>query len=66
MSKAQENEKKKIFTELDKVIEKIGSDEDYLLIVEARVGGLVYFADSVDITEKVIRAYDQMKEEEKE
>ena len=66
MSKAQENEKQRIFAELDKVIKKMGSDEDYLLIIEGRVGGVVYFADSVDITDRVIRAYDQMKEENKE
>jgi len=33
------------------------------LIIEKRVGGVLYRADSIDITEKVIRAYEQMKEE---
>ena len=51
--------------ELGRVIEKIGSEENFTLIIEKRAGGVLYWADSIDITEKVIRAYEQMKEEGK-
>lgn len=66
MRKAQEKEKKRMLKELGKVIEKVGSEENFTLIIEKRAGGLLYWADSIDITEKVIRAYEQMKEEGKE
>ncbi len=65
MIKAQEKEKKRIFKELGRVIEEIGSKGGYGLIMEKRAGGVLYWNDSVNITEKVIRAYDQMKEENK-
>jgi len=65
MIRAQEKEKKEILKELSKIIEKIGSEGNYTLITERKAGGVLYCADSVDITEKVIRAYDQMKEESK-
>jgi Skp family chaperone for outer membrane proteins len=51
---------------LGKVIEKIGSEEGFILIMEKRAGGVLYRAESLDITEKVIRAYDQVKKEGKE
>jgi len=66
MRKAREKEKKRMLKELGKVIEKIGSEENFTLIIEKRAGGVLYWADSIDITEKVIRAYEQMKEEGKE
>lgn len=66
MIRAQEKEKKRIFKELGKVIEKIGSEGNYALIMERRAGGVLYWADSIDVTEKLIKAYDQIKEEKKE
>jgi len=66
MIRAQEKEKKRIFKELSKVIEKIGSEGNYALIMEKRAGGVLYWADSIDITEELIKAYDQIKEEKKE
>ncbi|UCF72778.1 MAG: OmpH family outer membrane protein [Deltaproteobacteria bacterium] len=65
MIRAQEKEKKEILKELSKIIEKIGAEGNYTLITERKAGGVLYCADSVDITEKVIKAYDQMKEESK-
>ena len=66
MRKAQEKEKKRMLKELGKVIEKIGSEENFTLIIEKRAGGVLYWTDSVDITKNVIRAYDQIKEQGKE
>jgi outer membrane protein len=66
MIRAQEKEKQRILNELGKVIEKIGSGEGFILIMEKRAGGVLYRAESLDITEKVIRAYDQVKKEGKE
>lgn len=39
------------------VVEKLGKDEGYLLIIERRGAGVVYSPSSVDITDKVIKLY---------
>jgi outer membrane protein len=65
MRRAQKKEEKRVLKEIGKVIEKIGSEENYTLIIEKRAGAVLYRVKSIDITEKVIRAYDQMKEESK-
>lgn len=66
MKKAQEKEQERIFKELAKVIEKIGSEENYTLIIEDRAGAVLYRNNSINITDKVIRVYNQMKEENKQ
>jgi len=65
MVRAQEKENKRIFEELRKVIEKIGSEGNYTLIMEKRVGGVLYFSKSIDITDQIIKAYDQANEANK-
>ncbi len=65
MRRSQKREEKRILKEVGKIIEKIGSEENYTFIIEKRAGAVLYSVNSVDITEKVIRAYDQMKEESK-
>jgi len=62
MARAQGKEKQRIFKELEKIIEKIGSEENYTLIMEKRAGGVLYFSKSIDITDQVIKAYDQVHE----
>ena len=59
MVRAQEKEKKRIFEELEKIIKKIGSKENYALIMEKQVGGALYWSQSIDITDQIIKAYDQ-------
>ncbi len=66
MKKVRGKEKKRILNELGKIIEKIGSEGNYTLIMEKKAGGVLYSTDSIDITEEVIRAYDQTKEQDKE
>jgi outer membrane protein len=63
--RSQGNEKQRIFKELEKIIEKIGSEENYTLIMEKRAGGVLYSSESIDITDQVIKAYDQMNEANK-
>nr|HID59783.1 OmpH family outer membrane protein [Desulfobacterales bacterium] len=41
------------------IVQKIGKEEGYTLIIEKRVGGVVYAPDAIDITDKVIRMYDE-------
>ena len=47
--------------ELEKAVRKIGSKEKFTMILEKRTVGLLYFEDKIDITEKVVKLYDQMK-----
>lgn len=65
MARAQGKEKKRIFKELEKVIEKTGAEGKYILIMEKRTGGVLYCSESIDITDQVIKAYDQMNEANK-
>jgi Skp family chaperone for outer membrane proteins len=44
-----------IFTQLSEVIEDIGKSGGYTLILEKNGAGVIYFPESVDITEDVIK-----------
>ena len=60
MVRLQGKEKQSIFKELEKIIKKIGSEESYTLIMEKRAGGVLYSSEPIDITDQIIKAYDQM------
>ncbi len=62
MARAQDREKKRIFDELGTVIEKIGSEGNYAIILEKRAGAVLYWNKAVDITDQVIKAYDKLKQ----
>lgn len=47
-----------VLRDLDGVIQKVGKEQGYLLIVERKQGGIVYGAPEADLTEEVIRMYD--------
>ena len=61
MRRSQGIEQKRILNELEEIIEKIGSEGNYAMILEKRVGGVLYWAKPFDLTDEVIKAYDQMK-----
>ncbi len=42
------------------ITEKIGKREGYTLILDRRVGGIVYAPNAIDITDKVIKEYNAM------
>ena len=46
---------------LIKVIQKIGADEGYTVILEKNESIVLYAAKSIDITDRVIKAYDAQK-----
>jgi outer membrane protein len=50
---------RKIMTELETVVAKLAEKEGYTLILERRTMGLVYYNKAVDITDRVIEAYDK-------
>ena len=51
---------KKVMKELEKVVEKIGEKEGYTIILERRTLGLLYFNNTIDITDRVTDAYDKL------
>lgn len=53
---------KKVGKELEKIVEKIGKEEGYIIILEKRTVGLIYYDDSIDITNQVTKAYDKVKQ----
>jgi outer membrane protein len=49
----------KVLQEVGGVIEKVGKERNYYMIVEKRNAGVLYAATDADITDEVIRAYDR-------
>jgi outer membrane protein len=61
MKQAQLEVRKKLAKELETVVEKIGKKDRYTMIMERRTIGLLYYDNAIDITDQVIKAYDQLK-----
>ena len=49
----------RVLQDLTGVIDKVGKDRGYYLIVEKRGASVLYAAPDADVTDEVIRAYDQ-------
>jgi outer membrane protein len=49
----------KVLQEMGGVIERVGKEKNYYLIVEKRNAGVLYAATDADLTDEVIRAYDR-------
>ncbi len=52
---------RRVSKELEKVVQGIADKEGYMFIFEKRTIGLIYYDDSLDITDQVIKAYDELK-----
>ena len=50
---------KKVMKELEKIVEKMGEKEGYTIIFERRTLGLLYFNNTIDLTDRVTEAYDK-------
>lgn len=61
LDKQEKELTKKILIELIKVIDKLGQEQQYTLIME-RQEGLLYASKSIDLTEEVMKRYDQLKQ----
>jgi outer membrane protein len=48
----------KVLQEVGGVIEKVGKEKNYYMIVEKRNAGVLYATTDADLTDEVIRAYD--------
>ena len=49
----------KVLQEVGGVIERVGKEKNYYLIIEKRNAGVLYAAGEADLTDEVIRAYDR-------
>jgi outer membrane protein len=49
----------KVYQEVAGVIERMGKERNYFMIVEKRNAGVLYAATDADLTDEVIRAYDR-------
>jgi outer membrane protein len=61
MRKAEDDAKKRLLKELGDVVDDIGKKGNFTLIFEKRSGGIMYFNNTLDVTDEVIAAYDRTK-----
>ena len=61
MRDAEQDAKRMVARDIEKIVRQIGKKEGYTLILEKGTLGLLYYKDSIDITDKVVAAYDKMK-----
>ncbi|MEW6668096.1 MAG: OmpH family outer membrane protein [Thermodesulfobacteriota bacterium] len=50
--------------ELEKVVKKIAEKEAYTLILEKRTLGLIFYSNAIDLTDRVVDAYDASRPKE--
>ncbi len=61
MRKAEAEVKKVLLGDLEQVVGDIGRKGSFTLIFERRSSGIMYLENAIDITNEVIKAYDQTK-----
>ena len=49
----------KVLVDISGVVEKVGKQRGFLIIVEKRGAGILYGAPEADLTDEIIKAYDQ-------
>lgn len=59
LQKADRDLTQKAFQEIGDVIKKIAEKENYTIIFEKTSAGIVHLKDKIDITDKIISAYDK-------
>ena len=60
MKDAELKTRRKVGKEIEKVVEEIGKKEGYVMILERRIVGLLYYDNAIDITDDVVKTYDMM------
>jgi outer membrane protein len=59
---AEEEMRRSVAKEVGKVVEEIGQKDNYIIILERRTLGLIFYKDEIDITDQVIAAYDRTRQ----
>ena len=60
MKDEEEDATKAVGTNLEKILENIAKKDGFILILERRTLGLIYYSDAIDITDQVTEAYDKI------
>ncbi|RLB81246.1 MAG: hypothetical protein DRH17_09685 [Deltaproteobacteria bacterium] len=60
LSELNVNLSKQIMKDVFEIVERIGKREGYLLIIDRRIGGVIYAPNAIDITDKVIQEYNAL------
>ncbi len=61
MKNAEYEATKKVGKEIEKIVEQIAKSEGYTLIMEEGTMGMIYYDNTIDITDRVTKAYDAAK-----
>jgi outer membrane protein len=59
LEKREQGLLQKVLQDVSGIIEKVGKDKGYYMIVEKRGAGVIYAATEADLTEEIIRVYDR-------
>jgi outer membrane protein len=59
LEKREQGLLQKVLQDVSGIIEKVGKEKGYYMIVEKRGAGVVYAAADADLTEEIIRVYDR-------
>lgn len=62
MKESDMENSQKIVKELEKIVGKIAKDNNYTIIFNRQISGLIYVHPTIDITEQVVKAYDRLKQ----
>jgi outer membrane protein len=61
LSQAELTATQPILKEMEGLIEKLGREQGYTVILESKMGGVIFSAQGIDLTEAVIKAHNEMK-----
>ncbi len=61
MKDAEMDATRKVGIEIEKIVEKLAEKGKYTIILEAEAVGLVYYDNTIDVTDRVTKAYDKAK-----
>ena len=59
LQQADQDYTRKILEEIFKVVQNVGKQEGYTLVLEKTESSILYASDSIDLTERVIQTYDK-------
>ena len=61
MNKAEANARKKILQDVEELVKTIAKKGNYDLVLEKRTAGVMFISDPLDITDKIVEAYNKVK-----
>ena len=62
MKEAEKEATRRVGKDLEKILEKMAVEQGFILILEKRTIGLLFYDDVIEITDQVTQAYDKIKQ----